>query len=204
MVTAAPEAWRAMLASRPDLAREPLVAGWADAGHPLVARRLAQDDPPGAIPLGLPLPPAQGKRRLALSLPPEAIANVAPPPLLRAAASAAPDAWRASLWELLTLDEQVRTFGSLAWTHLTGLPYLSAASDLDLLWSLPDPGSVDRLLGGIEAIAARAPIRIDGEVIGAAGAANWRELHTAGEVMVKHLDGLRLMTRAEFLAEARP
>jgi len=204
MATVAPEAWRAMLASRPDLAGEPLVETWADAARPLVARRSVEGDPPQTTPLGLPLPPAQGKRRIAVSLPRAAVLAVTPPPRLDDARSAAPPAWRPTIVELLALDDQVRTYGSLAWAWLTGLAYLSASSDLDLLWTLPEPASLDPLLAGIAAIAARAPMRIDGEIVGAAGAVHWRELQGGGEVMVKHPTGVRLMTREAFLAGGRP
>ena len=204
MATVAPEAWRAMLASRPDLTGEPLVETWADAARPLVARRPVEGDPPQAAPLGLPLPPAQGKRRIAVSLPRTAILAVAPPPRLHDARSAAPQAWRATITEILALDDLVRTYGSLAWTRLTGLAYLSASSDLDLLWALPAPARLDPFLDKIAAVAARAPMRIDGEIIGAAGAVHWRELQGGGEVMVKHPMGVRLMTREAFLAGGRP
>ena len=39
MVKPSPRAWSALMAQRPDLANEPLVAGWVDAGYPLVVRR---------------------------------------------------------------------------------------------------------------------------------------------------------------------
>ncbi len=193
-----------MLASRPDLAGEPLVEAWADAARPLVARRSVESDPLHTVPLGLPLPPAQGKRRIAVSLPRAAVLAVTPPPRLDDARSAAPQVWQATIAELLALDDRARTYGSLAWAWLTGLAYLSDGSDLDLLWTLPAPALLDPLLAGIAAAAARAPMRIDGEIAGAAGAVHWRELQGGGEVMVKHPAGVRLMTREAFLAGGRP
>jgi hypothetical protein len=68
MVITSPSSWPALMALRSDLAEEPLVAGWARAGYPLVVRRPACGDPAGRIPLGLPLPPACGKRRIAMTL----------------------------------------------------------------------------------------------------------------------------------------
>lgn len=203
MVAAAPQAWRAMLAARPDLAVDPLVAEWADAGRPLVARRAAEGDPPHLTPLGLPLPPAQGKRRIALSLPAHAILGSSAPPTLKDAAPSAPGAWRPAVDELVRLDPQVRVFGSLAWSHLTGFAYLGADSDLDLLWDLPAPADCDRLLAGIAVVDGRAPMRIDGEILGPAGGVNWRELLAGGEVLVKDRAGVRLMSRPDFLAGSR-
>ncbi len=193
-----------MLASRPDLATEPLVAGWAEAGRPLVVRRPGCGDEAGAIPLGLPLPRALCKRRLALSLPPRAIVAIAPPPLLRSAASAAPANWGSAIDALLALDPGVRTFGSLAWERLTGLAYLGEDSDLDLLWDLPEPDRVDSLLASIAGIERQAPMRLDGEILGRIGAVNWRELTAGGEMLVKALTGVRLMARSEYLAWGQP
>lgn len=205
MVTPAPAAWAALLAARPDLAREPLLARWASAGYPLVARRPACGDDAGAIPLGLPLPPAQGKQRIAVSLKPRDIAGSARPPLLRDVVSAAPAAWQATIAALLRLDPSTRCFGSLAWQHLTGLAYVSESSDLDLLWDLPGADGLDPLLDGIAAIGQRAPMWIDGEVLAATGGANWRELWQQGEeVLVKGLADAQLMTRAQFLTGERP
>ena len=176
MVSPSPSAWAALMVARSDLAAEPLVAGWARAGHPLVVRRPACGDAAGAIPLGLPLPPAHGKRRIAVTLGRDDVAGVRPPPLLAEAAHAAPAGWRDSVGALLRLDSQTRVYGSLAWQHLTGLPYLSETSDLDLLWQLPSRANVGALLVGIATVARDAPMRIDGEVIGAAGGVQWREL----------------------------
>jgi phosphoribosyl-dephospho-CoA transferase len=203
MVTPRPRAWRALLAARPELAHERLVAGWADAGYPLVARRPGHSDTAGTVPLGLPLPPAHGKRRIAVCLMPRDIARSSPPPLLRDAAAATPAFWHAAIDALLQVDPLTRCFGSLAWQYLTGLAYVSDASDLDLLWDLPAVEGIDRFLESITAISRAAPMRIDGEVLGAAGGVNWRELWRGGEMLVKDRAEVHLMTRAEFLAGGR-
>jgi phosphoribosyl-dephospho-CoA transferase len=200
LVTPSPRAWMDLLAARPGLAREDLVRGWGPAGYPLVVRRKEPDDPPDAVPVGLPLPPGHGKRRIALHLPPDAILRVNSPPLLRDVAGAAPPAWLATLRDLLEIDSQVRVFGSLAWQHLTGLPYLSEGSDLDLLWALPGHGNVAALLAGIAAIDGHSPMRIDGEIAGIAGGVSWRELHSQGEVLVKSPAGVQLMSREAYLS----
>jgi malonate decarboxylase holo-[acyl-carrier-protein] synthase len=204
MITPAPAAWVALLATRPDLAREPLLAGWAASGYPLVARRPTCGDAARAIPLGLPLPPAQGKQRIAVSLKPRDIAGRARPPLLHDAASVAPAAWLPTIAALLQLDPLTRCFGSLAWQHLTGLAYVGGNSDLDLLWDLPEDNSLDRLLKGIAAIEQTAPMQIDGEVLSGGAGANWRELWGGGEILVKGRAEARLMTRTQFLTGERP
>jgi len=202
MVKPSPRAWAALMAQRPALANEPLVAGWADAGYPLVVRRPLCSDDPRKVPLGLPLPPAQGKRRIAVTLNLDDILRADPPPLLAAAAVSAPACWRRCIDQLIRLDPAARVFGSLAWEYLTALPYLSAGSDLDLLWYLPPGGDVDTLLDGIAGIDEIALMRIDGEVHIAAGAVQWRELRDAGaeSVLVKGLHDVRVIARADLFA----
>ena len=197
LVTPSVSAWAAVMAARPDLAAEPLVAQWAAARRPLITRRPVQGDAPGTIPLGLPLPPSHGKRRIALTLRPGEICDIRPPPQLADAIGVAPAAWQNSIVRLLRLDRLTRVFGSLAWQHLTGLTYLSESSDLDLLWRRP----TEALLVGIAAIALDAPMRIDGEILGAAGGVQWRELWH-DDVLVKGPDGVRAMAREHFLAGA--
>ncbi len=69
MVIPAAEAWDALMLARPDLAAEPLVREWAGAGRPLVVRQRTESEAPADLPLGLPLPPSHGKRRLSITIP---------------------------------------------------------------------------------------------------------------------------------------
>jgi malonate decarboxylase holo-[acyl-carrier-protein] synthase len=202
MIKPSPRAWAALMAQRPDLANRPFVAGWADAGYPLVVRRPLCSDKPRTVSLGLPLPPAQGKHRIAVTLDPDDILRVDPPPLLSAASVSAPACWRRCIDQLIRLDPTTRVFGSLAWQYVTALPYLSAASDLDLLWYLPPGGDVDTLLEGITAIDEIALTRIDGEIHTAGSAVQWRELRDAGAdgVVVKGLRDVRVVSRADLFA----
>ncbi|MGH1591519.1 malonate decarboxylase holo-[acyl-carrier-protein] synthase [Methylobacterium phyllosphaerae] len=198
LVRADPAAWTAWLAGRPDLGGVPHVAGWAAAGYPLIVRRRVPGETGELIPLGLPLPPADGKRRIGLALPPAALTRVVPISLADAVAQV-PAPWRASLAALTALGHRhgiaPRPFGSLLWQAFTGLTYLSPTSDLDLLWPcrLPVPGS---LLDGIAAVAETAPMGIDGEILLPDGTGlHWRELRDApqdGSILAKGLDRLDL------------
>ncbi|MEE7456094.1 hypothetical protein MRSR164_04535 [Methylobacterium radiotolerans] len=58
-----PGTWRAVTADRADLAGVPHVAAWIENGHPLILRRSHPGEEPGRVPVGLPLPPRDGKRR---------------------------------------------------------------------------------------------------------------------------------------------
>lgn len=202
MVKASASGWTAAMSRYPELASEPIVAGWANAGRPLVVRRPACSDTAGLIPLGLPLPPSHGKRRIAVSLAAADIIASAPPPLLADVATAAPAAWGETIDLLLRLLPETRTFGSLAWQHLTGLPYLSDDSDLDLLWPLSSAQRANTLPFDIARIANEAPMRLDGEIVGRAGGVQWRELTGTDdeEVLVKCHAGVTSMTRAVFLS----
>lgn len=199
-----PESWRATLATRSDLADEPLLAAWVDKGWPLIGRRAMPSEAHG-VPLGLPLPPSAGKRRLCFLMQPGDIVSTAPPPSLREAAAVAPVAWRPTLDRLAQLASQhsakARVFGSLAWRALTGLEYLSESSDLDLLLRLGDDTDVRGLAAGLAAIETTAPMRLDGELVRDGSAVNWRELH-AGEsqVLVKTIGGVTLIDTHLFVA----
>ncbi|MBP1096615.1 malonate decarboxylase holo-[acyl-carrier-protein] synthase [Bradyrhizobium diazoefficiens] len=201
MVKASAAGWAAVMSRHPELASEPIIDGWARADRPLIVRRPACSDAAGMIPLGLPLPPSHGKRRIAFALAPGDIIASAPPPSLADAAAAAPARWRETIGLLLQLLPETRTFGSLAWQHLTGLPYLSDSSDLDLLWPLSSARQTDTLPSDIGRIANQAPMRLDGEIVGRAGGVQWRELIGADddEVLVKGPAGVISTTRTAFL-----
>jgi len=81
--------------------------------------------------------------------------------------------------------------GSLAayWQYHTGLSYLTAVSDLDLLWRVPTDFALMPLLAGLAGADDGSP-RLDGEIVFSDGVAiNWRELWQArdsgGQVLAK-------------------
>jgi malonate decarboxylase holo-[acyl-carrier-protein] synthase len=202
MVKTSAAAWTAVMARHPEFSENAIIEGWVRAGRPLIVRRPGCSDPAGQIPLGLPLPPSHGKRRIAVALDAGEIVERKPPPLLADAAASAPAAWQETIDRLVRLCPQTRTFGSLAWQHLTGLLYLTDHSDLDLLWRVGASKQASTLPLEIAGIARQAPMRLDGEIICAAGGVQWRELTGADsdDVLVKGLSGVHSMTRAAFLA----
>jgi phosphoribosyl-dephospho-CoA transferase len=213
LLQVAPDVWASALAQRPALAELPLLEHWAKRQWPVIVRRRAEGDDPGMVPVGVPLPPAAGKCRVALVLPPVGILQRSSPPLLlRAAAKVADAGWQATIAALLVLGARTgvepSAFGSLLWEHLTGLAYLSPQSDLDVLWPVPADFDVLALVFGIAQVQRDAPLRIDGEVIFPDGSAvNWRELWNAhraanraahwaedrATVLAKTMDGVRLL-----------
>lgn len=198
LVRVEPRAWTAWLRTRSDLAGLRRVGDWAEAGHPLIVRRRLPGEAGDAVPLGLPLPPTDGKLRIALALP-SAVLTPATAPSLAAVSDYAPAAWRPTLAALVALARArgiaLRPFGSLLWQAATNLLYLGAESDLDLLWPCPEPVP-EGLLADLAAVAQTAPMRIDGEIVLPDGAGlQWRELHDApagGSVLAKSRDGIAL------------
>jgi phosphoribosyl-dephospho-CoA transferase len=199
-----PDVWASALADCPSLADLPLVRTWADRGWPVIVRRRAEGEDPDLAPVGVPLPPAAGKRRVALLLPPDGVLQRSSPPLLRAVANVAGSGWQSTIASLLDLGEWIgvepSAFGSLLWQHQTGLTYLSPRSDLDVLWPVPADFDVLSLASSVAEIQRDASLRIDGEVVFPDGSAvNWRELwnehRTGGRagVLAKSMEGVRLL-----------
>jgi phosphoribosyl-dephospho-CoA transferase len=195
----APSVWAVALTAQ-SLEGLPLLAGWADHGWPVIVRRRMNGDDVNMVPVGVPLPPAAGKLRIAISIPREAVTARAAPPSMRAIELTGKPDWEPIIKALLVLGEQhgiePAVFGSLLWEHHTGLDYLSPTSDVDLIWPVGASCDVARLLDGIAQIERAAPMRIDGEIVfPKGGAVNWRELHKAvdnkgpAEILIKTMDG---------------
>ncbi len=197
-----PTRWTDILDAYPAHQANPVVLGWVAAGRPLIARRPMCDGAAGLVPLGLPLPPSLGKQRLALAVPADAILSDAPPPLLADAVRNAPAIWQETIATLVAVEPETRCFGSLAWAYLTGLPYLSETSDLDLVWQASTASDAARLAAAWIRIDAKAPMRLDGEIVTPTGlAVQWREFASdAPEMLVKTAEGNRMIARAELFA----
>jgi phosphoribosyl-dephospho-CoA transferase len=152
----APDVWASALAHCPSSADLPLVRTWADRGWPVIVRRRAEGEDPDLAPVGVPLPPAAGKRRVALLLPPDGVLRRSSPPLLRAVANVAGLGWQPTIASLLDLGERIgvepSAFGSLLWQHQTGLSYLSPHSDLDVLWPVSEDFDVLSLVSSVAEI----------------------------------------------------
>jgi len=200
----APDVWASTLAHHPASAGLPMLEAWADRGWPVIVRRRTRAEDPGLVPIGLPLPPALGKRGISLLLPPNGVLQRSAPPLLRTAAHVANPSWRPTIASLVALGVRAGVepgaFGSLLWQHRTGLAYLSPHSDLDVLWPVPEGFDVISLVFGIAEVQRDAQPLIDGEIIFPDGTAvNWRELwnaYRAGDpaaVLAKSMEGVRLL-----------
>jgi phosphoribosyl-dephospho-CoA transferase len=199
--------WSEHLACPPDPADLDAARAWFAAGRPAVVRRYAGGETIG-VPLGIPLPPRQGKRRVRLRVGNAAIARIVPPVALEAAIAAAPAAWAPRLRELdrrlAAAGVAARVYGSLAWQRLTGEAYVTPDSDVDLLLAPATRGELDACLRILAECAGGAP-RIDGEIVLPCGAGvAWRELAARPrEVLARSLDGVRLLQWADVDAAFR-
>ncbi|MBB2199155.1 malonate decarboxylase holo-[acyl-carrier-protein] synthase [Gluconacetobacter sp. 1c LMG 22058] len=204
-----PSAWDSVAHAHP----VPEVRTWSKHGRPLICRRPLPSES-GGIALGLPLPPTLGKQRLSFLFP----ADVLKPYegsshlSLHAACPALDDARREDLARILSIGRQYGlapcVIGSLLWAGITGLPYLSDRSDIDLIWHVT-PGRSD-VIGLLETLRDQErtfSMPLDGEVIFPGDrAVQWRELLHAlsaprgADVMVKSLHSISLMPVSMLMA----
>ncbi|MEN5425519.1 malonate decarboxylase holo-[acyl-carrier-protein] synthase [Stenotrophomonas pennii] len=170
---------------------EPRLRAWLQARLPLVVARRDPAVDGAQLRLGVPLPLDEGRHRLSLRVGHDAVVRHAPPLRLTEVIDALSAPWRPALQALQQRCAAQalfpRVFGSHAWQAITGLDYLHAGSDLDLLWQVDGPGQaaqVCRLLQDWEALHG---VRADGELVfDAAQAVNWREYAgAAARVLVK-------------------
>ena len=166
-----------------------------------------------SVMLGMPLPPRQGKHRLAFFVPVAAIIRVAPPLLLADVVPKLTNNWYGHLPQLLSaaseINLELRLFGSLAMEILTGDHYLTPQSDIDLLWQPLSLKQLDMAMEILSAWQTRCGVRVDGEIFfGNDSAVAWREWQTAqqtkGRVLVKSLGKPRLCFTKELLAQLPP
>ncbi|CAM4222290.1 malonate decarboxylase holo-[acyl-carrier-protein] synthase [Stenotrophomonas pavanii] len=191
--------WQADIA-----AHEPRLAAWFAQGLPAIVARRAADDADPRLRLGVPLPPAEGKLRLALRVPAHDVLRTAPPPALQAVLEGdLVQDWQRPLQALQDIAA-ARVFGAFAWQHLTGLRYVHARSDIDLLWRIDTTAQADALAARLQAWETRYGRRVDGELCLADGAAvNWREYAgRSREVLVKRPAGAALELRESVFAPA--
>ncbi|HEL3782653.1 TPA: malonate decarboxylase holo-[acyl-carrier-protein] synthase [Stenotrophomonas maltophilia] len=184
--------WQADIA-----AHEPRLADWFAQGLPAIVARRAADDADPRLRLGVPLPPAEGKLRLALRVPAHDVLRTAPPPALQTVLeSDLVQDWQRPLQALQDIAA-ARVFGAFAWQHLTGLHYVHARSDIDLLWRIDTIAQADALVVRLQQWEAEHGRRVDGELcLADGGAVNWREYAGGSrQVLVKRLHGAALETR---------
>jgi phosphoribosyl-dephospho-CoA transferase len=194
------EGWARVLDAPWDANARSCLGLWAARGLPLVVTRQppVQDD---RVATGLPAPARYRRRRLALAVAPRDVMFFDEFPPAVAAARLLPRgvtaSWRALLATLAAADCAPRVYGGFGWQALTRLPYVHAASDLDLLLPVNSAAHADEVAHVLASAAWDGP-RLDGELLFPdGGAVAWREwrAHRQGgvaQVLVKRLHGVAL------------
>ncbi|MDL2357219.1 MAG: malonate decarboxylase holo-[acyl-carrier-protein] synthase [Pseudomonadota bacterium] len=183
------------------------IAQWQREDWPAIVRRVDAGLAAGQVGLGIALPPAPDgtKGRISLHADGADIARTTPALSLADAVLAAPPCWRAALVAMALESDDIvlRAYGSLAMQALTRQPYLTAASDIDLLLI---PANLADLRAGLALLTRHAELLpLDGEIVFPNGAAvawkEWRDAEgRAARVLVKQAGGVRLMAPAQLLA----
>ncbi|MEO6918515.1 MAG: malonate decarboxylase holo-[acyl-carrier-protein] synthase [Collimonas sp.] len=172
------------------------LARWQQADWPLVLRRRETDTPDHELCLGLALPPDGNgdKTRIPLRAQRAEIQRIEEPLTLQKALAHMPSGWSGPLHafagDCLHSGITLRIYGSWAWQILTQQNYVTASSDIDLLFT---PGSAPEFSRGMALLAQHAArLPLDGEVIFPDGQAVawkecWQALHASSQprVLVK-------------------
>ena len=155
---------------------------WINAGRPLIVRRPCVSACGDFVCAGIALPPSMGKHRIALEIPRASIRSVFPPPTLEECLQPCP--LRTAFEQLLEIcgAENLRAFGSYAWEFLTGLEYVSPASDLDVLLSIDSISEWRKALGILSSWNPPEDRRVDLEIILRGDVSFlWKEYSGAGD-----------------------
>ncbi|KAG1314871.1 hypothetical protein G6F62_013852 [Rhizopus arrhizus] len=132
-------AWQADIA-----AHEARLANWFAQGLPAIVARRAADDADPRLRLGVPLPPAEGKLRLALRVPVRDVLRTAPPPSLHTVleGNVAQD-WQRPLQALhgIAAAHVFGAFAPMPWLHgcWPGKPNTAAGSMANCAWPAMPP-----------------------------------------------------------------
>ena len=198
------EGWRAVLAQTPlQFLRD--VVRWRDAAWPLTVRRRDSDCADGQVCVGIALPPVDGdKTRLPYRVSRSAVTQFQSALPLADIVAALPSTWRDAALNLhraaLQAGVPVRAYGSAALQSITGLPYLHADSDIDLLWrpaSVPQLDDCVRLFNQFD-----RQLPLDGEILfgttAAVAAREWCDAAQQGDafrVLTKQAAGVALVRK---------
>lgn len=189
---------------------------WQQADWPAIVRRADADTDADTaehqICLGIALPPdplSGHKVRIALRAPVAEVRQIRSPLAIDAVLASAPAHWRDALHllalEIARHDLAFGVYGSVALQALTGASYVSASSDIDLLFS---PKTRTQLEAGVALLQRYAQnLPLDGEILFPSGqAVAWKEWVQANgsshrpRVLVKGNCGVQLSTKAALLA----
>jgi phosphoribosyl-dephospho-CoA transferase len=209
--------WRHARATAPANCHDALNAldaldAWRQADWPAIVRRADADLLPDQLSIGIAMPPraVDGfKMRIGLRVPRSVVKKGLPPLPVAHVIEAVPEPWQ-PLLAALESDAAgqglaIRVYGSVALQALTRQPYLTAASDIDVLLRPTTGAELHHGLDLLNSYANRLPL--DGEIVFPCGqAVSWKELSgalraTSGRrVLVKETHGVYLTTTSALMA----
>jgi len=185
------------------------VRNWIRNNWPLVVARQGDEAArlAGQLQLGITLPAAPSRTRIALRAPQAGIISYSRPLPLKDAIAYAPSVWHAHLTAvsaICTAHEVVaRVYGSLSTQAFTRQNYLDAASDVDVLFECGKDTQLQTLFAELQALADTTP-QLDGEVLAPNGwAVAWREVAAAlqtpqpAQLLAKSYTATRLLDIAQ-------
>jgi phosphoribosyl-dephospho-CoA transferase len=203
--------WQRARSTAPAYCRD-MIDMWRKSDWPAIVRRADADLLPDQLSVGIAMPPCPidgSKMRIGLRVAQSEVRMVLPPLPITQVIVAAPEAWRpllAALEREATVQGlALRVYGSLALQALTRQPYLTAASDIDVLLYPVTPVQLQRGLELLNFYASSLPL--DGEIVFPQGqAVAWKELSAAlratsgRRVLVKEMHGVYLTTTGALMA----
>ena len=199
----------ALLAQVENDAQREFVCAWLAADRPLVISRQPDGMSRDLLAVGLALPPSLGKCRIALKLSRADITKFAPPLQLAEVIFHAPIKWRSALQKLdcaaKNIGISLRVYGSFSWQSVSGLPYITATSDIDLIWQAHSPAQLQQGIALLSEWEKTNDLRTDGEVLfGDDYAVSWREWQQSNaeenaRVLVKRDHSAALLGKHELL-----
>lgn len=186
---------------------------WAENDWPVIVRRRDVDMPLSMVALGIPLPPditSKKKGRIAFTAHRDQIRCNEGALNVHDIQTALPSRWQhihARLCkQAVSTQLEFRVYGSLAMQALTGLPYLTDQSDIDLLLA---PRSRAELTNGLAMLSKYVQLLpLDGEIVFPSGRAvawkEWLQVDDAGQniyVLTKSMEAVALVRAEELLDE---
>jgi phosphoribosyl-dephospho-CoA transferase len=203
--------WQHARTTAPECCRD-MIDAWRRADWPATVRRADADLLPDQVSIGIAMPPSPvdgSKTRIGLRVSRSDIKRVLPPIAVAQVIEAVPQPWQRSLAalerEAAGQGLAIRVYGSVALQALTRQPYLTAASDIDVLLHPVMQPQLYRGLALLNSYASRLPL--DGEMVFPRGqAVAWKELSgalrakSAVRVLVKDMRGVYLTTANALMA----
>jgi len=200
--------WHGHLLSPAGKPARAALVDWFARGHPAMVRRRDPGEAPG-VALCVTLPASRWLACIRFTVERCAIARLAPPVRLAQVIPDAPPGWHRPLFELdrSSTDAGVplSVIGPLAWQHITGEPYVSARSSVDLLLRPRTRLQLEKVMALLRVREDGEGPRLDGEILlGWDDAVAWRDL-AAGRrrVLVKGIDREGIVDVARLLSVLR-